>query len=137
MTATSRQASNARQMANYDPRALHVLAYAHGFTLWHYRLSGPLIEAAGYENHQVGELAEIVAQAVGNGVEIVTTPSDDHRSYHVSSARIERELDFRPTRTIEDAVLSLTHAFDDGLVPDPMTDPRYYNVKRMQAIVMR
>ena len=100
------------------------------------RIDGKVFNA-GYENHQVGELAEIVAQAVGNGVAIVTTPSDDHRSYHVSSARIERELDFRPTRTIEDAVLSLTHAFDDGLVPDPMTDPRYYNVKRMQAIVMR
>ena len=47
MTATSQKASNAQQMANYDPLALHVLAYAHGFTLWHYRLSGLLIEAAG------------------------------------------------------------------------------------------
>ena len=45
---------------------------------------------AGYENHRVSQLAEIVRDAVGQPVEIVTTPSDDHRSYHVSSARIGR-----------------------------------------------
>ena len=89
---------------------------------------------AGYENHRVGELAHIVRDVVGEGVRIVTTPSDDHRSYHVSSEAIKRELGFEPSHTIGDAVRSLRDAFAGGLVPDPMTDDLYYNVKRMQSI---
>ncbi|MDP6708076.1 MAG: SDR family oxidoreductase [Alphaproteobacteria bacterium] len=89
---------------------------------------------AGYENHEVGELARIVRDVVGEGVEIVTTPTDDHRSYHVSSAAIGRELGFVPSHTIEDAVRGLRTAFDSGLVPNAMADDGYYNVKRMQAV---
>ncbi len=92
---------------------------------------------AGYENHQVAELAEIVRTVVGRDVEIVTTPTDDNRSYHVSSAKIQRELGFTPSHDIPDAVRSLTEAFHTGRVPNPMTDPAYYNVKLMQAIEMR
>ena len=89
---------------------------------------------AGYENHRVSQLAEIVRDAVGQPVEIVTTPSDDHRSYHVSSARIGRDLGFLPRHTIEDAVVGLARAFATGRVAGAMTDDRYYNVKRMQAL---
>ena len=73
----------------------------------------------------------------GDDVEIVTTPTDDLRSYHISSEKIRRELGFAPKRTIADAVRSLVDAFDAGLVPDPMTDSRYYNVKRMQELALR
>ena len=58
----------------------------------------------GYENRRVMELAEIVRSVVGEEVEIVTTPTDDHRSYRISAEKIERELGFVPRRTIEDAV---------------------------------
>jgi len=92
---------------------------------------------AGYENHSVGQLAEIVREQVGTGVAIVATPTDDHRSYHVSSEKIARELGFRPKRTIEDAVKGLVAAFSAGRIPNSMTDDRYYNVKRMQAISLR
>ena len=46
---------------------------------------------AGYDNHRVIEIAEITRGVVGQGVEIVTTLSDDHRSYHISSEKIRRE----------------------------------------------
>ncbi len=65
-------------------------------------------------------------------VEIVTTQSDDRRSYHISSDRIRRELGFVPKRTIPDAVRDLVDAFRAGKIPDPMTDIRYYNIKAMQ-----
>lgn len=89
---------------------------------------------AGYENHSVAEIAEMVRSAVGNGVEIVTQPTDDLRSYRVSSQRIRDELGFVPVHTIEDAVESLVAAFGKGQVPDPMADPVYYNIKTMQQI---
>ena len=70
---------------------------------------------------------------VGRDVEIVLTPTDDHRSYHISSEKIRQELGFVPQRTIEDAVCDLVFAFDAGKVPDSMTDIRYYNIKTMKA----
>ena len=92
---------------------------------------------AGYENHKVSEIAQIVRQVVGEQVEIVTEPTDDLRSYHISSAKIERDLGFVPRHTIEDAVRGLVEAFAAGLIPDPMTDIHYYNIKMMQAIDLK
>ena len=93
---------------------------------------------AGYENHAVRELAEIVQRVVGpNKVELVTVPTDDHRSYHISSEKIVRELGFRPKHTIEGAVRDLVQAFADGRLPDPMTNPLYYNIKRMQEVGLK
>jgi nucleoside-diphosphate-sugar epimerase len=88
---------------------------------------------AGYENHRVSEIAEMVRRVVGEDVEIETAPTDDDRSYHISSERIERELGFRPRHTIEEAVRDLLDAFEAGMVPRAMEDPRYYNIKTMQA----
>jgi nucleoside-diphosphate-sugar epimerase len=91
---------------------------------------------AGYENHSVADLAETVRGAVGEDVghdiDVVTTPTDDHRSYHVSSAKLEAETGFRATHTIADAVHDLVAAFQAGLVPNPMIDKAYYNIKTMQ-----
>ena len=92
---------------------------------------------AGYDNLKVREIADLVRRKVGSGVEIVVTPTDDHRSYHVSSQKIRRELGFSPRHSIEDAVVDLKLAFDGGKVPNAMTDDRYYNIKRMQAYRLR
>jgi nucleoside-diphosphate-sugar epimerase len=91
----------------------------------------------GYHNHKVREIAEIVKGVVGEDVDIVTTPTDDNRSYHVSSEKIKRELGFAPTRTIQDAVRDLVEAFEAGRIPDSMTDDRYYNIKRMQRLSLK
>jgi len=89
---------------------------------------------AGYENHQVSEIAEMVRKVVGRkGVEITTTPTDDNRSYHISSEKIKCELGFEPKHTIEDAVKDLCDAFKAGKIPNPIDDIRYYNVKTMLA----
>ncbi len=87
---------------------------------------------AGYENHTVSQIAEIVRDHVGPDVEVVTTPTDDLRSYHISSEKIERELGFVPRRTIEEAVRDLVEAFRANRIPNSMTDDRYYNIKTMQ-----
>jgi nucleoside-diphosphate-sugar epimerase len=92
---------------------------------------------AGYDNLKVREIADMVRAKVGNDVDIVVTPTDDHRSYHVSSQKIRRELGFVPRHSVDDAIADLKRAFDGGKVPDAMTDDRYYNIKRMQAYRMR
>lgn len=90
----------------------------------------------GADNHTVADLAEIVRDEVSRTVgpvEVVTEPVTDPRSYHISSEAVARDLDFRPRRTIRDAVHDLVEAFEAGLVPDAKTDPRYYNIRTMQA----
>ncbi|CCQ50025.1 NAD-dependent epimerase/dehydratase family protein [Crocosphaera watsonii] len=92
---------------------------------------------AGYENHKVKEIAEMVQNVVGKQVEIVTTPTNDNRSYHVSSEKIKQELGFVPQHTIEEASEDLVKAFKAGLIPDAMTDIKYFNIKTMQALEMK
>jgi nucleoside-diphosphate-sugar epimerase len=89
---------------------------------------------AGYENHSVMAIAEMVRGVVGPQVGIQTTPTDDNRSYHVSSAKIKRELGFAPRHTIVDAVDGIVSAFKAGKLPNPMNEIRYYNIKLMQAV---
>ena len=92
---------------------------------------------AGYDNQTLLEIAGIVQQGVGQDVEIATVPTDDHRSYHVSSDKIRRELGYEPKRSIGDAVEDLVMAFKGGKIPDPLTDISYYNIKTMQAIQLK
>jgi nucleoside-diphosphate-sugar epimerase len=90
---------------------------------------------AGYQNHSVMEIARTVRKVVQEEfpekgeIGIVTTPTDDLRSYHINSDKIAARLGFRPRRGIEDAVRDLCAAFKAGRLPDSMTDDRYYNVK--------
>ncbi len=87
---------------------------------------------AGYHNQRVIEIAERVRNVVGSDVDIVTTSTDDNRSYHISSAKIKEELGFEAHHTIEDATSDLVNAFRAGQIPNSMTDERYFNIKMMQ-----
>jgi len=89
---------------------------------------------AGYENQPVKEIAEIVRTVVGDDVKLTTTPTDDNRSYHISSKKIRDELGFEAKHTIRDAVEDLCDAFDKGLLPNSLDDEMYFNIKRMQNL---
>ena len=91
----------------------------------------------GYENYAVREIAEMVNNTLGGSIPVVTTPSDDNRSYHVSSKKIKEELGFEAKHTIQEAILELKRAFDEGKIQDPMHDIKYYNIKMMQAINLK
>ena len=91
----------------------------------------------GYENHKVRDLAGIVKSTIGNDVDIETIPTNDKRSYHICSDKIAYSLGFKPKHTIEDAVRGLATAFKDGLITSPLSNPYYYNIKRMQQIILK
>ncbi len=100
-------------------------------------IAGQTFNAA-YENYPVSELAQMVRRVVehelpGEPIRIETSPTDDLRSYHVSSKRIARVLGYRPRRTIEEAIQDLCGAFKVGRFPDSLTDDRYYNVRAVKA----
>jgi nucleoside-diphosphate-sugar epimerase len=94
----------------------------------------------GFQNHSIADIARIVQKVVGEEIpekgkiDIVTTPSNDNRSYHVNSEKIRRLLGFSASRTIEDAVRDLTRAFRNHLLNDSFDNDWYYNVRTMKRI---
>ena len=97
------------------------------------KVSGEIFNA-GYENRSVLELANTVKRVIGNDVNLKFSPTDDNRSYHISSKKIKKILDFEPTNTISDAVNDLKLAFKKGLLPNSLTDEKYFNIKMMESI---
>jgi len=91
----------------------------------------------GYENYSVLQLAEAVRDVIGEDVVLKTTPTDDNRSYHVSSKKIADVLGFAASHTIKDAVSDIKNAFEKGLLPNSLDDEMYFNIKRMQSINLK
>jgi nucleoside-diphosphate-sugar epimerase len=80
------------------------------------------------------EIAEKVKKIVGNGVEIVSLPVVDNRSYRVSGEKIRHQLDFFPMKNIEDAIREIVEQFSLGTYKDPGA-AKYFNLKRMQELL--
>ena len=105
-------------------------------------IAGEIYNAA-YQNHTVSEIAQIVRKVVEREmpekapIDIVTTPSNDLRSYHVSSRKIAERLGYVPKRSIEDAVTDLCAAFKAGKLPNSLTDDRYFNVQTVKKIDLK
>ncbi|NGX35225.1 MAG: UDP-glucose 4-epimerase [Candidatus Anoxychlamydiales bacterium] len=91
---------------------------------------------AGYENFSVLEIAQMVKKAVlkKRNVELEAVPTNDNRSYHISSKKIEDILGFKPKYNIEDAVEGLIEAFETKKLIDPLNNKLYYNIATMKAI---
>jgi nucleoside-diphosphate-sugar epimerase len=100
------------------------------------KITGKIFNA-GYENQSVKELAETVKSVIGEDVKLITTPTDDNRSYHISSKKIKDELGFEAQHTIREAVEDLKDAFDKSLLPDSLENEKYFNIKRMQNVNVR
>ena len=104
-------------------------------------LPGEIIDGhvynAGYYNQTINEIAQTVRGVVGSDVAIKVEPTNDHRSYRINSDLIRRDLGFAAARDIGTAVRSLLDAFDRGLIPDSMNDPKYYNIKTMQLVGLK
>ena len=98
---------------------------------------------AGYQNYTIAELAEMVRSVVEEEmpetkpISIETTPSNDLRSYHVSSKKIAEKLGYRPKRSVQDAVRDICQAFRAGKLPNSLEDDQYMNVRTVQKIGLK
>ena len=94
----------------------------------------------GFQNMSIMEIANLVKNVVEEmfpekkPIEIVSTSSDDNRSYHINSDKIKKVLGFVANNTIEDAVKELCNSFSKGLIPDSFDNDMYYNVKRLKKL---
>jgi len=100
---------------------------------WPAELIDGRVYNAGWQNLRIREIADLVKLELGEDVRIVTSPTHDLRSYHVSSEKIRRELGWEPRRTVPDAIRELIAAFRDARVPNSLVDPKYFNIKTMNA----
>jgi nucleoside-diphosphate-sugar epimerase len=91
----------------------------------------------GFENLSVNQLASEVQKVIGFDVKIKKLPTNDKRSYHISSKKIQDELGFMANFKILNAIEDLKHAFEKKLLSDCLTNENYFNIKKMQFINMK
>jgi nucleoside-diphosphate-sugar epimerase len=103
------------------------------------KIAGQIFNA-GFQNMSIMEIALLVKKVVEKefpekgDIPVVTTTSNDLRSYHVNSDKITRVLGFQPKRTVEDAIRDLCIAFKTGKLPNSMDKTTYFNVRRLKEL---
>ncbi len=94
----------------------------------------------GYQNLSIMEIAKIVREVVlkefpeKKEILIEVQKSNDLRSYHINSDKIKEELNFKPKRSIEDAVIEICNAFKKNIFDDALTNTTYFNVKKIKEL---
>ena len=91
----------------------------------------------GFENYSVNYLAGIVARSLSKDVKVINVPTDDNRSYHISSKKFIEKLNFKTKYSIEDSVRELINKFEDKIFTNPLQNEMYFNIKRMQNINLK
>jgi nucleoside-diphosphate-sugar epimerase len=87
----------------------------------------------GFENLTVNQLAYEVKKVIGSDVKIKKLPTNDNRSYHISSKKIQDELGFVTNFNIINAIEDLKHSFEKKLLLNCLTNENYFNIKKMQS----
>ena len=119
---------------------IHILDMARAYE---YLINAPIEKVsgqvfnAGYENQTVNNLAELVKKVLGGDISIKKVKSDDNRSYHISSEKIKKILNFSTQKTIEDAIRDLKDAFDQKKLSETLTNENYFNIKKMNNINLK
>ncbi len=97
----------------------------------------------GYQNMSISDLAFLVKNVVEKefpekkNIEIIKTSSDDNRSYHINSDKINKILGFKPKRSIEKAVKDLCKAFKEKKIINSFENDLYFNVNRLKKLKVK
>ena len=79
----------------------------------------------------------VVERGIGRDVILEVVPTNDNRSYHINSDKIKNVLGFTAQYSVEEAIETLVEAFKKGLLKDPLNNPMYHNIKRMQELKLK
>jgi nucleoside-diphosphate-sugar epimerase len=91
----------------------------------------------GFENYSVNALCDLVTKNIKHKVLIKRLKSDDNRSYHISSKKIQKKLGFNNYYNIEDAIIELVNIFKKKILIDPLNNEIYFNIKRMKSLGLK
>jgi len=91
----------------------------------------------GFENRSVKDLANLVKNVFGDNIDIVSQETNDNRSYHITSEKIKKILNFKNKKTIKNAIEDLNKAFKEKLFINSLENEMYFNIKRMKSINLK
>jgi nucleoside-diphosphate-sugar epimerase len=100
------------------------------------KISGKIFNI-GFENLTVNQLANQVQKVIGLDVKVKKLPTNDNRSYHISSKKIHNELGFITNFNILNAIEDLKEAFEKNLLSNCLVNENYFNIKKMQSINLK
>lgn len=78
----------------------------------------------------------MVKKIIGKDIRIKKIKTNDNRSYHISSKKLNK-IGFFTEKTIEDAIKDLKNVFDKKVFKNTLADPKYYNVKMMNKLQIK
>ena len=88
----------------------------------------------GFENLKILEVAHMIKNTLSINIPIIIKKTDDIRSYHISSKKVNKEFGFYPNKQITDAIVEINNASINKLIIDPLNNSNYYNLSKMKEL---
>lgn len=79
------------------------------------------------ENYNKGMIVSELKKVIPNATIKRVEKDEDPRDYRVDFSKIQRELEFKISRTVPDGILEVKRVVELGVISDP-EDQRYYNI---------
>mgnify|MGYP001207483701 CR=1 FL=1 len=91
----------------------------------------------GFQNMPVLEIANLVKNSFKKNINISIEETDDNRSYHISSKKIENQLNFKIKYTVDDAIKDIIESFEKKKFKNSLENENYFNIKKMNSINLK
>lgn len=91
----------------------------------------------GFQNMPVLEIANLVKNSFNRNINISVEETDDNRSYHISSKKIENQLNFKIKYTVNDAIKDIIESFEKNKFKNSLENENYFNIKKMNSINLK
>jgi nucleoside-diphosphate-sugar epimerase len=97
------------------------------------KIDGAIFNVGG-ENLSLDQIALKVQKGIDSNLEIHHSDTNDLRSYRVDSSKIEVELGFKPTYSVDHAINDLKLAFSEKRYMGSLENSLYFNIKKMKEL---
>ena len=83
------------------------------------------------------QIANLVRNSFKSNINISVEETDDNRSYHISSKKIENQLNFKIKYTVDDAIKEIIESFEKNKFKNSLENENYFNIKKMNSINLK
>jgi len=87
----------------------------------------------GFENLNLFQIHALIEKVLGEKIEVEIKETNDQRSYHINSD-LFLSHGFETKFDIEKGIVSIIEACKKGRYANPLVNPEYYNIKKMQGL---
>ena len=101
-----------------------------------HKINGQIFNV-GFQNMPVLQIANLVKNSFKSNINISVEETDDNRSYHISSKKIENQLNFKIKYTVDDAIKEIIESFEKNKFKNSLENENYFNIKKMNSINLK